>query len=330
MSCSNIARIILIFLSFLCVIRSNQLILVINIVDEDISAASMAVDNVWTAIKSTRIAAQIYVFMYEPILAQLSGRLTSSEGVNQIPVFLPYSAGAMKSKDQSIDKKVLLIDHSSAILDSLQCLSNFAAEKNELIDNDTVRVVSISFSSAVSITLTDRFKDIFYLFDNKDKTSANHVLLLAKTQRLTSISDWYDLQIIGLVISSYAARQWLKLVKNIYKEYSSISRQYFSMIEPRPAILEAAAQLGEHLNIQYLRQRNICAEHHNNRISTSRGDSLQEVCKDARDAFVKIDCGVDISYNPQCAVIGIPHQWKSKLDVSSASMSLSTRLKGTV
>ena len=79
-----------------------------------------------------------------------------------------------------------------------------------------------------------------------------NILLFGKNKRLTSVSDWHDLQLIAFHITPSTIKHihsWINVLYKTYNEYAN--RQAYNMLEPRPAMIESNLQHKNILNIKY-------------------------------------------------------------------------------
>jgi hypothetical protein len=111
------------------------------------------------------------------------------------------------------------------------------------LNKGTIPVATSSFLKIIEEIILDAETDIY---------------LLGKTRRLSSVSDWHDLSLVAFRRLSPKLQLWMKTFHEVY-DYYSTNRKAFTMIEPRPAMIEATAV--HHLNtiVKYFRHEDICS-----------------------------------------------------------------------
>lgn len=89
------------------------------------------------------------------------------------------------------------------------------------------QVIVLAFQQTTIPSATDTFFSLFDRFDT------SNIMLLEKTARLTSVSDWHDLMLVGLDSTKLIVRQWLHIFRHEYSHcvantllYSNISKHY--------------------------------------------------------------------------------------------------------
>mgnify|MGYP006889512861 CR=1 FL=1 len=96
----------------------------------------------------------------------------------------------------------------------------------------------------------------FELFKRIHWHHSSEVCLPAKTEGLSEISDWRDLQIV-VATATDAAMQWISDLRRVYESYAK--RPAYAMPEPRPAILEAALLARDKVIFRTFLVQDICA-----------------------------------------------------------------------
>lgn len=221
--------------------------------------------------------------------------------------FKVISFKCRRAMDTSIDKELQVIDNVSPILESLLHISSVGNYHSPTL------LISLASSKDSQLTSIAGLEELFNSF-TPPKGQSPDILLLGKVFRLTSLSDWHDLQVVGLRISNEGVRQWVQILNDTFSEYSN--RRYFGMIEPRPAILEANKQLRNLLRVHKVRSRYVCAY----------GVEDTYSCEYSV-AAVKIKCsaiheGLD---RTPCLQIDIPNEWKRRVNLK-ISLSLEETL----
>ena len=149
------------------------------------------------------------------------------------------------------------------------------------------------------------------------RSSAADVLLLGKNRRLSSVSDWHDLSVVRLSATD-ATRRWLSTVIDVY--YHHADREAFSLLEPRPALLEATARAragGSALVVGYFAKGQLCRVH---TVSTGKA-AEQGLAMDhclSLQSFLALECSEATQdkaegYSP-CHQLDEPLHWKTKID----------------
>lgn len=188
-------------------------------------------------------------------------------------------------------------------------------ESFEFADNflRNTSTVMIAFSKTTGALPTQQFMSIFDLLvaaDTKVDVSSNrsHILLLEKTQKLTSFSDWHDLMVLGLGASSShdnITSSWISTFRDVF--YHHGNRSAFTLLDPRPAMLEASARLYPRIRIGVLTTSELCVMR----------AGAKRACVGS-GGVLRILCGAvaaDGSHEPDhaCAVVNVPISWKHTL-----------------
>jgi len=169
---------------------------------------------------------------YNKVSDEIKGHLTSDLGVSM----KFYSSKPLQ--DRGIGRKTKTVEHVTSVLEALG--ATFLSTDESLI--------CLTFSGRSRPMPTSRFRDFFNLIGAS--TEKYQIMLLEKTARITSISDWHDLQVIGFAPSHQAVNGWLEVVTETFMKHAD--REAFTMLEPRPAILEANLLYRNKLRIGFL------------------------------------------------------------------------------
>ena len=210
----------------------------------------------------------------------------------------------------------------SYILESLIGVKNhtFSSSSNE----GDHYLLSISFQKS---SVPKSTKNFFTVFDEM-RLKGNDILLLDKTKRFNSVSDWHDLIVVGMVISKKGVQSWLQTVYNVFMNHGA-NREAYTLLDPRPALLEATLRHRKDVKIKYLTHEEICAipwkrtesakdldqnivdyynDHHKERLQDRR-------CSKEFHQYLEIDCeDENSSTNHVCVVIDEPVVWKNTID----------------
>ena len=123
------------------------------------------------------------------------------------------------------------VEHISAILEGLnRCIVGIPSKGRVLVS-----VSSTAKSLAVPLPA------FFDLFKAVRAPHPYTVALPAKNSRFTTPSDWHDLQVIAVRLDA-GGLTWLSDLQSVLKSYAT--RASWTMLEPRPAIMEASMRLG--------------------------------------------------------------------------------------
>ena len=132
--------------------------------------------------------------------------------------------------DRSRSRRVKQVEYVSNILEALTLVSTMlsaTSPRSKLLSlvfkGQTLKMKpSFGFGALLETTLSE--------FD---------VALLPKNRGLTSVSDYHDVLVLGLQLTS-ATLAWLETFSHVYRHHAN--RQAFSVLEPRPALLEASVR----------------------------------------------------------------------------------------
>lgn len=177
--------------------------------------------------------------------------------------------------DKSIGTFEKVYEYVSAILEAISRTVGGNYQRRQSI-------VSIATTSETILWPSENFLDTFNVLEGesgwdqnirndhitfpqsshkRNNSSKPIVLLLGKTKRLNSVSDWHDVMVIGLsVLSNHhfaMINRWLETLKTVYFNYSS-NRTAFNLLDPRPALLEANFQYRNDIRLRYFHHGEIC------------------------------------------------------------------------
>jgi hypothetical protein len=165
--------------------------------------------------------------------------------------FIAYNA-TPPLEDHRIGKPVRDTEHVTKILSAWEYMSGVHDDET---DNSRGMVISLSFLHGSIPVATSAFGKLIDIIAHNRGTD---LFFLSKVKKLTSISDWHDISIAAFLRTSENFRKWMKSFKEIYMYYAS-NRVTFSMLEPRPAILEALATQ-ERITVEYFTSKDdVCS-----------------------------------------------------------------------
>ena len=156
-------------------------------------------------------------------------------------------------KDNGIGKRNQQQEYVTGQIASIQKTLSMVQDLHG--DDKKHNILSLSFSwNSYPITTPT----LLHIFDFMKKRSIRNseVILLEKCQSMSSISDWHDLMVLGLIVASGDAQQspvweWIGHLQAVFTTHANTHRQAFNLLDPRPAILEANVQLRNHVNVSY-------------------------------------------------------------------------------
>ena len=281
-------------------------LLVLNVVSIHSQHAVATLQAMLTSITpNLDLADDVFIFSHQEsytLAGELIPKLSnlSRTGVTQLMTY-----NRSRAKDTSIDK-IRVDDDVTPILDSLMQLSSMSDQLRA--DYGPTVLVSLAWSNDSQAVPTGRIRSLYESLAVEGDRSAE-IMLLRKVFRLTSLSDWHDLQVIGLTISNAHVRRWIQILDETFVEYSD--RKVFNMIEPRPAILEANKQMSKLVHIKRMRSGYICA-YNTNAVSAT----ITSNCNTSK-ASIKINCvrrrqrdRVD-----PCSAVDNPRLWMKRLSL---------------
>lgn len=182
------------------------------------------------------------------------------------------------------------------------------------------RIVSISFSKNSKAVPTPLFPSIFNMLSaphSQPERSTNKtfdVVVLDKTKRLTSMSDWHDLLIIGLS-SSMSTSSFLQSFQQVYFDHAN--RSAFTLLDPRPALLEAIfrSRRRSNLKVSYLTNCEVHTIAETREGTHIRAEKLSR-CGSAIRSYIELACGEGSGThsNHQCGIVEDPMSWKHTID----------------
>lgn len=144
--------------------------------------------------------------------------------------------------DRNIGRPVKITEFVSYILESLFVTAQTGSD-----------IVALSFTDRSIPMLTNNSHHAISFMES----FGIQVLLLGKNRRMSSVSDWHDLQIMALRTSNSSVIEWLDIVNSTYMHHAD--RPAYTMLEPRPALMEAKTQLLGHVLVDYFPDMQVCA-----------------------------------------------------------------------
>lgn len=209
------------------------------------------------------------------------------------------------------------------------------------VANTSSICLSISFASSSIPVATSAFLKIF-----SSNLKVHDVVLLGKTKKLTSVSDWHDISIAAFNTQSKGFQQWYASFKQIYYHHASDNRKSYSLLDPRPALLEANARHSSKVNIGYFKSYEVCSTTNAfessftveeklklvNKWTTSKsqhscdiswtysphaeGDHHGESRCKKNSSPIEFFCGSTSDQHRQdvCLTLDAPHTWKKSVD----------------
>lgn len=219
-----------------------------------------------------------------------------------------------KNSRISFNKNPMQIEYVNDILYALDAVINrFHHGVESGSKRESPRVLVMSYSSLSGVFPTDNFLnkwisrvgalpgtknyyDAHELSSNpaiESKETNNQIedknlfdiLLLGKNKRLTSVSDWHDLQLMAFRITNKnynLLKSWFRVLRTEFDLYGR--RDGFNMIEPRPALIEANIQHEEPLDIRYWSRAHVRV--------VSNKDTPIDLSAAIPDYMLEIHCGV--------------------------------------
>lgn len=219
-----------------------------------------------------------------------------------------YSPHVAPLPDVSIGKKVKTEERVSYVLDGLN---------STMSSPGWGTILSLAFRKGSTPHPLPSFANFFNI---KAKGEAADIVLLGKTRRLTSVSDWHDLQVL-VVRNKESTRKWLSTFQEQYLHHAQ-GRAAFALLEPRPALLESLVRLRATLSPTFFSKGQICRQH-----TVSGGAAMFEGQPTSLDhclqhaSFLSIECA-DVgqvgdsgggSLSP-CHVLDEPQAWRARID----------------
>ena len=161
------------------------------------------------------------------------------------------------------------------------------------------KLISITFHESSKIRAAeDRFNTIYSLLNSAD------VLLLAKTYKLTTVSDWHDLRILGLSSLSKQNKsyQWFQTFKQVYLHHAD--RDAFTLLPPRFALLEANYRhYDNNIAVTYLSHENI-----HTYINNNNNNINLEMKELTLQPYLSIQCK-EHDHQQTCLKVDDPKDW---------------------
>eukprot|EP01041_Mallomonas_annulata_P012504 gene12504-26329_t len=216
------------------------------------------------------------------------------------------------------------------ILESLSMTLSLSPPR---VPESITKAVFITVSNSTKITPTKEFLNIFTRIDSTATISSSsssfssgsnahiyHIMLLGKTRRMTSVSDWRDLGVIAMCLND-VTRQWLSVLRTTYFHHAS-NRPAFTLLDPRPAILEANTQLRGVVRVGHFRRGEVCAVKAKKREGEGGGTTH---CKAGR-VLLEVGCsGGDVGHNHNCVSVDENQNWKHTFDRGIDSLEFKLR-----
>lgn len=164
------------------------------------------------------------------------------------------------------------------------------------------KVLILSFHKSTRSAPTTAFPSFFNrLRGGSDESPQQHdILLPSKTRKLTSVSDWHDLMVVGIAGSS-SAKSWIKSFQEVYMRFAD--RNAFTLLDPRPAMLESSLRHRNDVSIGYLSQSDVCA----------MPVGAKHRCGPP-EPYLKVICGEHAHSKSSCLIVDEPTGWKQQLD----------------
>lgn len=211
----------------------------------------------------------------------------------------------------------------SYILESLMGVKNHITSSSSSNEGNHL-LLSVSFQKS---SVPKSTKNFFKIFDEMAEKGSD-ILLLDKTKKFNSVSDWHDLIVVGMAISKEKVQSWLQSVHDVFMNHAT-NREAYTLLDPRPALLEATFRHRKDVKVKYLTHEEICAipwkrtesakdldqnivdyynVHHKERLQDRR-------CSKEFNQYLEIDCeDENSSSNHVCVVIDEPVVWKNVID----------------
>jgi hypothetical protein len=167
---------------------------------------------------------------------------------------IAYDSTIMNSPlpDLRVAKKLKVTEHITPILYSW----NYVLSQLPLnASTESSMILSLAFQKGAVPVLTNNFRT---MNDMLTRNAHIDLFFLGKNKQLTSVSDWHDLILVAFKHSNPMVRQWLHTFQSIFLSYAS-HRAHYSMIDPRPALLEASARYQSKLRIGHFVNSEICS-----------------------------------------------------------------------
>jgi hypothetical protein len=187
--------------------------------------------------------------------------------------------------------------------------------KEELLifdkDDDIIhQLVVLSIDLNSEIRPTKKFQNIF------DQLDSSNLFLLEKTRRLTSPSNWHDISIMALVISNKDIKKWFNQFVSVYlrhakdKCYDKLctgDREAFTLLDPRPALLESIFINRNKIKLSYMNLKTIF-------IIPKLNNVMQPFVFDSEmPQAIQISCKHE-HLNHICTIIEEPTHWRRSID----------------
>jgi hypothetical protein len=196
-------------------------------------------------------------------------------------------------------------------------------------------ILFVSFHAQSHPVPSSTFSHIF----DKISSTTSGVMLLEKTKRLNSVSDWHDLMVLGIVPGSKGALEFVRVLITVYMHHAD--RPVFPLFSPRGAIMEATRRNSKLMTVDYFSRKEVCVKEW-----TKNSHGKSPLVKDfhghgehtsfcrGKETPLEISCGDGSDYLSHiCSTIHIPHGWMNSinhLDLNSLSGKFMTNPKQLV
>ena len=301
-------RLLLTWLAFLFLSHSNEInqVLVFNVLDE--ASIVHSIKFVESLPTSLIASVDLNIFLEHNVIS-----LLSVEQINLIRKW--FSINIYQRANITSHHRIGLldpvVDYASCLLESLSVIAS---------QRPNSAVISLTISRDWQILPSHNFSAIFRRFSSGGN---ENLLLLEKNRRLTSVSNWRDLLLVGM-FSSPAVRSWLTTVDSLY--FNHTNRTAFTLLDTRPALIEACQRHRASLRVGYLNHIHVCVEQstlkhkHCSPINYMRiicrveGGNKDNLCVTVNDPVLwhqRLNRKLPMSFESRC---GIPKgDWSSKL-----------------
>lgn len=246
-------------------------------------------------------------YTYSPLPNKNIGRPNPPEEMVTSVMESLYIASGMKLPAQDVTNFGEYSDKDSTILPDA--------------DNKNHATIVVSIQSGSVPMPTKSFADIFDRLRKEQpgtssgtpgssaKAAVPDILLLGKNQRMSSVSDFHDLIVVGLATSRLVVRQWLHNLHAVYMHHAT-NREAYTLLDPRPAIMEASVRMRKNTTVYYMNHNDICA-HVGKRGDNQNENKHHDHRCDKSNPFITISCK---NADHVCAVVDVPTAWKHTIE----------------
>ena len=229
--------------------------------------------------------------------------------------------------DKSVGQEVSELEQVSTILWSMQRILSSSQSQSYML--------SLAFSADTAPVCTSKLMRLFHHMSHHH----TELMLLDKTRQLGSISDWRDLMVVAAALDNESVNQWMATLEDVYKHHAC--RDAYTLLKPRPAILEAVGRHRDGMRIEFFGRDDVCVvpmdmekfKHYRPHSSTRRhrrrleesfggGRSVNKplggdptFCEGAQtaSAWLRVDCsGHEVSALHSCVTLQVPQLWKNR------------------